>query len=1148
MRNEKRIYLLNANEDVLTALAGVEYEDANYIDNLMDLDTFTFTIYSHIDIDGECLKVPFYSAIKEMMYVYITDIGRFRIEETEELNDSFIKQKTVICSSCECELSNQNLVSWKINTGEVDSLEYLADNNVDEYTGFAKDYITLYNPSNPQLSLLDLALEQVPYWKVGYVDPLIRNKKFSFDIDSKPIYSFLMNELANNAKAIIKFDKKKREVNVYSIARIDEIGKTEIFLSYRNLLNKVDVKRSNDKIYTRFNVSGANDLSINSVNFNESRIENLLHLLSEVDENGNFIYADTELIQKYKNWHDYRYNEETGKRKEWIELSKKYNQNILDISDVNYRNCEDILNYSQYDTFDEETLNTMLTNYIEVVNIMTKNYSDGSKDGQGFYIITQTEEFKNSIYYEDYKLYTEIIIPNVKIAIQNLEITNKEDKIDYINTFETDWELYGISELEAKIKSFQNTLDTLSKAGYSKNWSDLTTSEQSKWIENTYNIYHSQYVKIKNQKFVCEIALNGSDGVGTYLYKDDTGYYLQNNTTKYYYNEAWEKVSVSSSRNGEKLLGRKEELEILEIEKETLENDRLTIINDVSLENHQFGFTEKELNTLKKLQRDSDYVNDNILVTSLENIVEQIDVSEELFQDALKELDIESQSQYSFNVSLDNLFNMEEFERWHTDFATGNLIHLCLTDLESIKMRITSIQRNPLIDTDNNLIITFSNMIKSTDGLSDYTELFKSAVQSSIGQITASYAKNFDYESVFLSDNIIKALANSSVFSNQMSNIVSNTITAKDGVFDVLTSKYIGTDEFEARLAKIGELEAESAFMKYLETNLIVSSEIKVGELKAKLAEINVAEIGSVFTDSLQAYTSTMINTTVDSGFICDLIAGKINAVELFGKYFIVGDDTEGRIIINGSTMQFQEKITNEDGEDFYNTYIQLGTDENGNHSLIVKDTNGTVILDGNGITQNAISDGLIVDDMVKKKDATYSGISANALNIDELGYKENEDGSISLKASYIRFDETNQTLTEKFSEMIKNDYEFEVEITSTSGVSVVNKTTLKANVINKKTSEYVEANFSYQWYKDGEIIKNATEKELEVFIEDISFGARYECVISYDEDNFVISDNNENNEEIELDKISANTSMTIEGEALLISGDCVIEEETLIL
>ena len=1024
MKNEKRIYLLNANEDVLCALTGVEYETVNYLENLMDFDTFTFTIYSHVEVDGKSLKVPFYSSIKELMYVYISDIGRFRIEDVNETNDSFIEQKTVTCNSCECELSNQNLVSWKINVGDIDSLEYLADNNVDEYIGFAKEYITLYNSSNPQLSLLDLVLEQVPFWKVGYVDPLLRNKKFSFEIDSKPIYSFLMNELVNNAKAIIKFDTKKREINVYSIERIDEIGETEIFLSYRNLLNTIEIKRSNDKIYTRFNVSGADNLNISSVNFNENRIENLSHLLSEVDENGNPIYADTELVQKYKNWYDYRYNEETGKRKEWIELAKEYNQNILDISDVEYRNCDDILDYSQYDTFDKETLNTMLDNYIEVVNIMTKNYSDGSKDTEGFYIITETEEFENSIYYEDYKIYTNIIIPNVKIAIENLEITNKDDKVDYIDTFETDWELYGISELEAKIKSFQNTLDTLDEAGYSKAWSELTTSEQSKWVENTYNIYYSQYVKISNKKFVCEIALNGSDGKGTYLYKDDEGYYLQKNTTKYYYNEEWEKVSVSSSRSGEKLLGRKEELEILEEEKVTLEHKRLSMIDDASLENSQFGFTEKELNTLKKLQRDSDYVNNNILTTSLENIVEQIDVSEELFQDAMKELDIESQSQYAFNVSLDNLFNLSEFKKWHKDFEVGNVIHLCVTDLESIKLRIISVERNPMIKENNNLTITFSNMIKSQNGLSDYTELFKSAIQSSVSQITSTYAKNFDYESVFLSENLIKALANSNVFNNTMSNIVTESIVAKDGVFDVLTSKYIATDEFEARLARITELESDSAFIKYLESNLIVSNEIKVEELKAKLALIDVAEIGSVFADSLQTYTSTIVNSTVDSAYICDLIAGNINAVELFGKYFIVGDDTEGRIVINGSTMQFQEKVVNENGESDYSTYIQLGTDEEGNHSLIVKDINGTVILNGNGITEDAIADELIVDDMVKKREANYYGISANALNIDELGYKENEDGSLIIKASYIKFDETNQSLTEKFSEMIKEEHD----------------------------------------------------------------------------------------------------------------------------
>ena len=1069
MKNENRIYLLNASEEVICALSGIEYNTVNHTDNLMDIGTFTFTIYETIYCFGELIKTPYYSYLKEMMYIYVSNVGRFRIEDVEIDNDGYNEKKVVSCSSCECELNNQNLVKFKVNTGEEDSLEYIASGNVDDVTQLAKEYITLYN-ENKSLSLLDLVLSDVPYWKVGYVDKLVASKKFTFSIDSKPIYSFLMDEVATKARVIFDFDTLNRKINVYSIERIDEIGNTNIVLGYRNLVNTLNIKKSNDGLYTRFNVSGSEDLSISSVNFNEKRIENLSHLLSEIDENGNYIFANEDIIRKYNEWYEYRYSEETGKRKEWVEVTKEYNQCLLDIDSVTNRTSEDILDYNQYDTFDRETLTSVLENYKNIVNAMTKNYSSGAMDSDGLYIVTDSD-FQNSIYYEDYKLYVNIIIPNVKTAIKNLDIVDKKDKIDYIDSFEYDWDMYGTKELQSKIDAWNNCLESLKE--YSMDYNSLSESEKNYYTETTYNAKHNSYIKYYYKVCCCKIALYGSFQ-GAYMYKDEHGYFFKSASDTFCFDEEWNKCSAIG-RSGELCKGRQSELEELENSLTVIENKRKNILEDVNIKSSKFGFTNEELNTIYKLRKDTDYVNENILITSLDDIVSQLDVMEELYQDAINELDIESQPQYSFTVSVDNLFNIDTFSGWVDDFKKGNLIHLSITDEESIRLRVVTIGRNPMVEEDNTLTITFSNMLRSKSGYSDYTNLFNSAVKSSANQIVSTYQRNFDYESILLSDNLIKALANSSALSGNIRNIVSDTITSKNGVFDNIVSKYIATDEFEARLARVGKLEAESAFMKYLETNLIVSSEIKVGELKAKLAEINVAEIGSVFTDSLQTYTSTMINTTVDSGFICDLIVGKINAVELFGKYFIVGDDTDGRIIINGSTMQFQEKITNEDGEDFYNTYIQLGTDENGNHSLIVKDTNGTVILDGNGITKNAISDGLIIDDMVKKKDATYSGISANALNIDELGYKENEDGSISLKASYIRFDETNQTLTEKFSEMIKNDYEFEVEITSTSGVSVVNKTTLNANVINKKTSEYVEANFSYQWYKDGEIIKNAT-------------------------------------------------------------------------
>lgn len=1101
MENTKLIYLLNANNDVLCALNGIDYSSVKHKDNLMEFATLSFTINKYIDINGTAIKTQFYEHIKEMMYVYLTDVGIFRIENVETENDGYDESLNVECNSCEIELNNQNLVGWKVNTGDVDSLEYIADDNVDEVTGLFKEHITFYNPENPQLSLLDLATENVPYWSIGYVDALLRNKRYTFDIDSEPICSFLINELSTIAKAIFIFDRKKRKINVYSFDRFNELGKTNIVVGYRNLLNTLNISKSNDNIYTRFNVSGADDLSLNSVNFNENRIENLLHLLSDVDDNGNPVFTNKSIYDKYKTWYDYRYDEETGKRKEWVELARQYNQCLEDIEDITYRVEMDALDYTQYDKFDEETLLKAKTNYVNIVNAMLVDYKSQDDNGNdildddGICIIDDTKmsDFKNSIYYEDYKLYINIIIPNIKIALKNLYVTGDDKKIEYIKTYETEWDLFGTVELQAKIVAYDNSLTVLKDAGYAKDWNELLDEQKSQWLESSYKNYHAEYVKVFNQKNACLIALNGSDENNTVMYKDTDGYYLmRSNGSLYYFDEDWNVVEISEERNGTLLKGRKVELEELNQKKNDLSSQRTALLEDVDIKNEKFGFTDEELNTIYRLRKDSDYVNENILTTSLDGVNEKFEVMEELYQDAMKELDIESQPQYSFTITMDNFYEIEAFKIWKDDFKVGNLIHISLTDTEYIALRVVSIERNPCVSNDNSLTITFSNILRSKSGLSDYTTLFQSAIKSSINQITSTYSKNFDYEAVLMNENLLKALANSSAFSAKIGSVVSDKITSKDGEFDVLTSKYIGTDEFEARLAKVSNLEADSAFVKYLNSTLIVANEIDVDDLKAKMAQIDVATIGSVFAQSLQTFTSTTVTSTVDTQFVCELLAGNVKASEIFGKYFVVGDDDSGKIVINGSTMQF----TDIDG----NVYIQLGTDEKGGHSLIVKDINGTTLLNGSGITKDAITDGLIVDKMIKKKDTSYSGISPDALNIDELGYEKDKSGKWVIKSSYVYFDKEKQSLEERLETITKQVVAFDVFIVSSNGTEIETDTTLTAVLKSKETKEYIDGNFTYEWYKDGKKIEGATNKSLYVTANDFKNGASYDCIVGYDD------------------------------------------------
>lgn len=124
-------------------------------------------------------------------------------------------------------------------------------------------------------------------------------------------------------------------------------------------------------------------------------------------------------------------------------------------------------------------------------------------------------------------------------------------------------------------------------------------------------------------------------------------------------------------------------------------------------------------------------------------------------------------------------------------------------------------------------------------------------------------------------------------------------------------------------------------------------------------------------------------------------------------------------------------------------TASQLSTDSIKSRNYIE-----TAIMNGSGITANAIADGLIVDKMVKKKDTTYNGISGDKLNIDSVVTSINE-GNKTIKSSLIYFDEDKQTLDTKLGKMIETD------------TTINNSLNTIKNSVNENTSAITQVTMS---------------------------------------------------------------------------------------
>ena len=248
-------------------------------------------------------------------------------------------------------------------------------------------------------------------------------------------------------------------------------------------------------------------------------------------------------------------------------------------------------------------------------------------------------------------------------------------------------------------------------------------------------------------------------------------------------------------------------------------------------------------------------------------------------------------------------------------------------------------------------------------------------------------------------------------------------------VVDQIKANYINANNLAANIAKIKFADIEKANIKdafidnlearYIKTGTIIAQDGQFTKLYADAIKASVANIDllntkeftadSGFITSLNSITNSTVTSTVNTQFVKDLIAGQLVAQEIFGTNFTLASDGNKTAVMNGSALQFKN------GDD---VYIQIGTDAKGGHSFLIKGDKGTTIIDETGIKKDAIANELIVNDMLKKKDTNYSGISSDRLNIDNIATTLSTNGNMTITADKVYYDSNNHTLNTYITEM----------------------------------------------------------------------------------------------------------------------------------
>ena len=223
-------------------------------------------------------------------------------------------------------------------------------------------------------------------------------------------------------------------------------------------------------------------------------------------------------------------------------------------------------------------------------------------------------------------------------------------------------------------------------------------------------------------------------------------------------------------------------------------------------------------------------------------------------------------------------------------------------------------------------------------------------------------------------------------------------IKADYGEFKDLTTKNFTAVNAKIDNLDVGNLDAINA---------------TITNLKATVAQIQTLIGGNLTMDNIHSLVLTSDKVTIANALIKDAMidtvsANKINAGILNTNNVQIQSE-DGSMLLQGNLQQFKD--------DKGNVRIQIGKDAKGDFTFVLYGADGKgQLINQNGIqSSDAIKDGLIVDAKVSDN----ANIKGSKLDISSVISSINNNTN-TIKASHIKFDDSEQTLDVSFNQLKK--------------------------------------------------------------------------------------------------------------------------------
>lgn len=267
------------------------------------------------------------------------------------------------------------------------------------------------------------------------------------------------------------------------------------------------------------------------------------------------------------------------------------------------------------------------------------------------------------------------------------------------------------------------------------------------------------------------------------------------------------------------------------------------------------------------------------------------------------------------------------------------------------------------------------------------------------------------------------------------------------------------TSDLEAVKASIGKLEAGDISTEVLDARYATITDLetergKIATLQSDVADIDTLIFGSASGTTIQSSFANAViaqlgNAQIKSAMIENVSASQITSGDIITNNVRVMSE-DGSLVISDETIQIS---------DDNRVRVQIGKDAAGDYSINIWDSDGNLMFYEGGITDNAITEAIIRNDMISDE----ANISAYKLDIASL-FEEINGSAHTIQSSKILLDSEGQTL-----DVVFTDLTTDVE-------------NLKTNVSSQGTSLSVV---------QGKIDSKVWQQDIDSSIENIDIGGR---------------------------------------------------------